>query len=60
MRQMLAVGLVTQTGAYFFLASGVPGLGSSATAIPATEQTAAAAAANIKFLLPLLPSMSLS
>ena len=39
MRQILAVGMVTQIGAYFFLAAGVPGFGSSATAIPATEQT---------------------
>jgi hypothetical protein len=64
LRQILAVGIVTQTGAYFFLASGVPLFGSSsAIATPPTEQTAAAAAAaaNIKFLLPfLLSSFSFS
>lgn len=52
--QMLAVGMVTQMGAYFFLASGVPGFGSSAKATPqaaAAEQAAAAAAANTMSLL---------
>lgn len=44
----------------FFLASGVPRFGSTATAIPATEQTAAAAAANTKSLLPLLLSFFVS
>ena len=54
---MRAVGIVTQIGAYFFLASGVPRLGSSsAMATLAMEQAAAAAAANIKSLLPLLLS----
>lgn len=56
-RQILAVGIVTQTGAYFFLASAVPRLGSSSPiATFATEQAAAAAAAKINSLLPLLPS----
>lgn len=61
LRQILAVGIVTQTGAYFFLASAVPRLGSSSPiATFATEQAAAAAAAaaaaKINSLLPLLPS----
>ncbi|KAJ6750780.1 hypothetical protein OIU85_001328 [Salix viminalis] len=56
-RSIRAVGIVTQIGAYFFLASGVPRLGSSsAMATLAMEQAAAAAAANIKSLLPLLLS----
>lgn len=61
MRQILAVGIVTQIGAYFFLASGVPGLGSSAIATFAMEQpaAAAAAAANTSSLLPLLLLSSL-
>ena len=61
LRQILAVGIVTQTGAYFFLASGVPRLGSSDSAIAtfATEQAAAAAAANTSSLLPLLLLSSL-
>ncbi|CAI9785753.1 unnamed protein product [Fraxinus pennsylvanica] len=55
LRQMRAVGIVTQIGAYFFLASGVPGLGMSAMATLAMEHAAAAAAtANIKSLLVLL------
>lgn len=61
LRQILAVGIVTQTGAYFFLASGVPRLGSSGSAIAtfAMEQAAAAAAANTSSLLPLLLLSSL-
>lgn len=61
LRQILAVGIVTQTGAYFFLASGVPRLGSSDSAIAtfAMEQAAAAAAANTSSLLPLLLLSSL-
>lgn len=60
LRQILAVGIVTQTGAYFFLASGVPRLGSSDSAIAtfAMEQAAAAAAANTSSLLPLLLLLS--
>lgn len=59
LRQMRAVGIVTQTGAYFFLASGVPGFGSSsAMAILAMEQAAAAAAANTNSLLPLFSSFT--
>lgn len=53
---MRAVGIVTQTGAYFFLAAGVPRSGSSAMATLAMEHAAAAAAAKIKSLLPLLLS----
>lgn len=54
LRQIRAVGIVTQTGAYFFLASGVPGFGSSATATLAMDHAAAAAAAvDTKSLLPL-------
>ncbi|CAL9162101.1 unnamed protein product [Musa hybrid cultivar] len=46
LRQIFAVGMVTQIGAYFFFASGVPGLGSSsAFAIPWPMAHAAAAAA---------------
>lgn len=61
LRQILAVGIVTQTGAYFFLASGVPRLGSSDSAIAtfAMEQAAAAAAENTSSLLPLLLLSSL-
>lgn len=61
LRQILAVGIVTQIGAYFFLASGVPRLGSSDSAIAtfAMEQAAAAAAANTSSLLPLLLLSSL-
>lgn len=63
-RQMRAVGLVTQTAAYFFLASTVPRFGSSANTTLATEQAAAAATANIKFLrvlmLLLLSSLAIS
>ncbi|CAL5433949.1 unnamed protein product [Camellia sinensis] len=54
LRQMRAVGIVTQTGAYFFLASGVPRCGSSATDTFTTDHTAAAAAANTRSLLPAL------
>ncbi|KAH0872532.1 hypothetical protein HID58_069894, partial [Brassica napus] len=46
-------GIVTQTGAYFFLAASVPLLGSSSSAMAtlAKEHTAAAAAVNIRSLL---------
>ncbi|CAE5968013.1 unnamed protein product [Arabidopsis arenosa] len=52
-RQILAVGIVTQTCAYFFLAASVPRLGSSSSAMAtlAKEQTAAAAAVNMRSLL---------
>lgn len=56
MRQILAVGIVTQTGAYFFLASILPRLGSTAMAMLAKEHAAAAAAAKTNSLLPLLLS----
>lgn len=57
LRQIRAVGIVTQIGAYFFLASGDPLFGSpSAMATLATENAAAAAAAKNKSLLPLLLS----
>ncbi|CAL9084638.1 unnamed protein product, partial [Musa textilis] len=59
--QILAVGMVTHIGAYFFFASNVPAFGSSsATALPRppTAHTAAAAAANITALLPALPPSS--
>lgn len=52
LRHILAVGMVTQTGAYFFLAASVPLLGSSsANATLAKEHTAAAAAVNTRSLL---------
>lgn len=54
LRQIRAVGIVTQTGAYFSLASFEPRFGSSAMAALAMEHAAAAAAANIRSLLPLL------
>ncbi|GMH07645.1 hypothetical protein Nepgr_009485 [Nepenthes gracilis] len=58
---MRAVGIVTQTGKYFFLASGLPGFGSgSAMATLAMEHAAAAAAANTRSLLFALPSSFLS
>ena len=60
--QTRAVGMATQMGPYFFLASGVPRFGSSANATipcPATAVTAAAATANIAALRPLLPFSSL-
>ncbi|MFS7914880.1 hypothetical protein Hanom_Chr02g00158771 [Helianthus anomalus] len=52
---MRAVGIVMQTGAYFFLAASVPRFGSSssANATLATDNTAKPATANIMSLRPL-------
>ncbi|PKI60179.1 hypothetical protein CRG98_019367 [Punica granatum] len=61
LRQTLAVGIVTQMGAYFFLASGVPRFGSSsASAAPAMAATAVVAAAKTKSRRPLTLSSALA
>lgn len=56
---MRAVGIVKQTGAYFFLASEVPRFGSSAMAALAAEHAAAATTTNIMSLLLLLSSFTI-